>query len=127
MARHPQPIEVAKFKGAHKKDPQRYQKDIPKLDMPLGKYPEHLSPGAKKVWFELEAYALPGVLTATDRLAFEILSELIAEYRMAPVNFKTGRINTIISLMARLGFTVADRQKLGVDKDKKENRFARWV
>lgn len=123
MARIPQPIEVAKFKGAHKVHPERYRKIAPKSDKPLGNYPNHLSPGAKKCWFELEEYAAPGVLTVTDRLAFEILSELIAEYRTSPVDFKTSRINTIISLMARLGFTVADRQKLGVAKAAGGNQF----
>ena len=127
MARIRQPDEVAKFKGSHKRNPQRYRKEVPKSELPLGNYPDHITDGAKKCWFELEAYVKPGVLTSSDRWIMEITSETMAEFREAPRKFSASNKNCLVSMMARLGLTPADRVKLGVDKEKKENRFARWV
>jgi len=121
MARIPQPIELAEFKGADRKNPQRYRKSVPKSGMPLGNAPAHLSPEAQSVWFELEAYSLPGVLTGADRLLFEIASNLMAEYREDPKGFTAARIEKLVGCLARLGMSPADRQKLGVEKDAEED------
>lgn len=117
MARHKQPREVAELKGAHKKNPQRYRSAPPKNDKALGKPPTHLSLDAKNIWFELQKIAPPGVLTASERIAFEMLSNLLAEYRAKPAEFPTGKYSHVISLLARLGMTAADRQRLGIRPD----------
>lgn len=119
MARIPQPIELAIFKGAHKKDPQRYRKIIPKSSHPLGDAPDHMSEAAKKIWLELEQASMEGVLTGTDRWIMEITSEILAQYRRNPRGFSSSRLRTLISCLARIGMGPSVRQKLGISKKPK--------
>lgn len=123
MARHTQPRELAELKGAHKANPQRYRKEAPKSEYALGSAPDHLSPGAKAVWFELETYALTGVLTGADRLIMETTSVLVSQFRADPEGFPGNRLGHLIGCLARLGLTPADRQKLGMDKPPEDNPF----
>lgn len=130
MARHPQSREVAELKGATRKHPERYRKQPPAVDMPLGNAPDHLDKAgekvwlAKDVWFELSSYAPRGVLTGADRITMEVLSNLVVEYRRAPSEFPVGKYVHLIGCLARLGMTPADRQKLGVEKAKDDgNEF----
>lgn len=128
MARHAQPRELAELKGANKKNPQRYQTETPKNNSPLGPPPPHLKAKAREVWFELEANCLPNVITAAERFLFEILSNLIAEYRRRPSAFPAAKYTHMVGLLARLGYSPADRQKLGVAKKGEEtNPFAAFA
>lgn len=127
MARHPQPREVAELKGATKHDPQRYRKQPPKVEQPLGNAPAHLTDEAKAVWFEVETFAPKGILKGADRIALEMLANLLAEYRKAPTEFAVGKYTHLIGCLARLGMTPADRQKLGVEKQEDEgNEFDKF-
>lgn len=128
MARISQPKELAELKGANKKNPQRYVKETPKNEMGLGEPPDHMiMDGAREAWREIEAHALPGVLTASERFYMEIASNLLAEYRARPTFFETGKLAHLIGIFARLGLSPADRQKLGVTKKKKDdNEFANF-
>lgn len=123
MARHPQPREVAELKGATRHDPQRYRTELPEVVLPLGQAPEHLTEAAKKAWFEVEALAPSKVLKGADRIALELLANLIVEYRTAPSEFASRKYTVLISLLARLGMTPADRQKLGTEKPAEGNPF----
>jgi phage terminase small subunit len=123
MARHAQPVELAKLKGADKIHPERYRKTPPRLEQVLGNAPDHLSEDAKAVWFEMQAYCLPGVMTAADRLLFEMTSTLYAEYRRDPEGFAIGKYGPLIGNLARFGLSPADRQKLGMATAEKSNPF----
>lgn len=123
MARHKQPREVAELKGAHKKDPQRYNGDPPKSAMALGNAPEYMSDDAKAIWFELSTYALPGVLTGADRYIMEVTATLIAEFRRNPDEFAVGKHSVLAGHLARMGLSPADRQKLTPVDKKKGNDF----
>ena len=123
MARHPQPRELAALKGADKQNPQRYKKAAPKAETPLGNAPDHMGEPAKKAWFELETFALPGVLTGADRFVMEVTASLLAEFRQSPPDFSAGKYTHLIGCLARLGLTPADRQKLGTEKQPEGNPF----
>lgn len=123
MARHKQPAELAKLKGADRQNPQRYRKVPPKSADPLGKAPAHLSGAAAEAWVELEKCALPGVLTGSDRFVMEIAASLLAEFRRDRDEFKAAKYSHLISCLARLGLTPADRQKLGTEKPPEGNPF----
>lgn len=123
MARHPQPRELAELKGATRHDPQRYRKELPAVDQPLGNAPERLSEDAKAVWFEIQGLAPVKVLKGADRIALEVLSNLLVEYRKQPTEFAVGKYTHLIGLLARLGMTPADRQKLGTEKPPEGNPF----
>lgn len=123
MGRHAQPREVADLKGADRIHPERYRKEVPKNAQPLGVMPDHLTEGAKAVWFEVEEYLLPGVMTAADRLVMEMLCELLAEFRKGPADFPAAKLGHLIGCTARFGMSPADRQKLGTEKPKEGNPF----
>ena len=121
--KHAQPRELAELKGATKHDPQRYRKTPPKSEFAIGNPPAHLCSDAKAAWFELQNYAIPGVLTAAERPLLEIASNLVAEYRMDILSFPTNRLSALIGCLARLGMSPADRQRLGVEKPPEKNEF----
>jgi phage terminase small subunit len=123
MARHRQPRELAELKGATRNHPERYRKQPPAVEQPLGTAPAHMTDEAKACWFELESLAPTGVLRGADRVALETLSNLLAEYRKNPPEFAVGKYTHLIGMLARLGMTPADRQKLGTEKPKEENPF----
>jgi phage terminase small subunit len=123
MARHAQPREVAALKGADRKNPQRYRNEPPKADFDLGQPPAHLSPEAVAVWHELAVYAPRGVLQGPDRAMLELAANLFAEYRKDPAEFAVGKYTHLIGILARLGMSPADRQKLGAAKPPEENPF----
>jgi len=116
MARIQQPDEVAKLKGADKKNPQRYRKSIPKSDMPVGNAPAGLDKSAAACWFEIQSLAIPGILTAADRVALELLATLLAEYREDAREFPAHKRKDLISLLARFGMTPSDRNRLAIPK-----------
>ena len=125
MARHAQPRELAALKGADKRNPQRYRKDAPKSAVPLGNAPDHLTATQKECWFELQSYALEGVLTGADRMMMELASKLLSESREDWAEFSAARMGHLVGILARLGLSPADRQKLGaVKEDGEANPFA---
>lgn len=123
MSRHAQPREVAELKGALRKHPERYRKQPPAVDLPLGNAPDHLSDDEKNMWFEIETYAPRGAWTGADRLTVELLAVLYSEFRKDSVNIRVAKIGQIVSCLARLGMTPADRQKLGTEKAPEGNPF----
>lgn len=125
MARLSNPIEIQRLKGADKKNPQRYKSEIPKSGNPLGDAPAHMNEAAQAAWFELQEYAVPGVMTAAERPMMELLCNLFAEYRANPPDFPAAKMGHLVSCLARFGMSPSDRTKLGVDKDKADNPFAR--
>lgn len=113
---HKQPRELAELKGTTRTHPDRYRGEVPKSAKPLGQPPKHLSEEAKAAWFEIESYALPGVLTGAERMTMELLANFIVAYRANPAEFPANKYPPMISCLARLGMTPADRQKLAVTK-----------
>lgn len=75
------------------------------------------------MWFELETYAPRGAWTGADRLTVELLAVLFCEFRADPVEIRVAKISQIVSCLARLGMTPADRQKLGTEKPPEGNPF----
>jgi hypothetical protein len=55
----------------------------------------------------------------------EVLSDLLAEYRGDTTKFPSAKMASMVSILARLGMSPSDRNKLGVSKpDKSANHFA---
>ena len=123
MARHAQPRKLAELKGATRHDPQRYRKELPESELALGLCPGYMADDAKAAWFELETYALKGVLTGADRVLLEVTATLLSEFRRDPGAFQVGKYGQLIGCLARLGMSPSDRQKLGTEKAKDGNPF----
>ena len=123
MARHAQPREVAELKGAVAKNPQRYRKQVPKSNLEVGSPPEHMTKEAADCWWEVLAKAIPGTITFADSIVLEVTCNTLAEYREGPKEFNTTRLNALIGMLARFGFSPSDRTKLGVEKPDDDDDF----
>ena len=123
MARHRQPSAIAELKGATRKHPERYRDRAPESGLPLGNAPGHMSTGARTCWSELSAMAPKGVLTGSDRIALEVVSNLLAQFRQAPTMFPAVRFRHLVGGLARLVITPADRQRIGVAKPHGDETF----
>lgn len=123
MARHANPAELQRLTGQDKVHPERYGKDVPKSDLPLGDAPDGLTEAAAACWFEISSFAIPGVLTAADRFVMEIAANLLAEYRADPPGFAVGKYTHLISCLARFGMSPSDRTKLGMAKQDDDDDF----
>jgi hypothetical protein len=128
MPRHRKPLAVAELTGATRKHPERYRKQPPAVDAVFGAPPEHLTDSQRAVWHELEAYAPTGTWTGADRIAVELLSVLLDEFRTNYTGMRAAKFGLIVSCLGRLGLTPADRQKLGTEPTPAaENPFLRFA
>ena len=114
MARHKYPEERAKLTGSDKKNPERFRAATPKSSLPLGNPPDRMGDDAQAMWFEIAAYCLPGVMTGSDRMMLEIVSNLMADYVKDPDKFAATKYNPMIGLLARFGLSPSDRRGLGI-------------
>ncbi len=112
------PTKVLELRGAFDKHPERKSERSgePKPKGNLGQPPKRLSAGAKTAWREFAKHAPEGVFGDSDRVAVEIASVLLAEFREDPAEFSAARMARLDSLLGRFGMTPADRSKVVVDK-----------
>lgn len=117
MARPRTPTSILDAKGSFIKDPQRARPSEPKTDRPIGNSPTFLTKPERKVWKQLAAQALPGVLMESDRLLFAVLVRLATKfYSGAPM--MVGETNQMITLSSKFALNPADRSKVSVEKPK---------
>lgn len=127
MARTPEPLEIAKLKGAVRHDPQRYREVPDGAPGVAGAPPAHLSPSAKLVWYELLEIIPRGIATPSERLILETLSDLVVEYRADPPAFSSAKHTVMGQRMSELGMGGASRRKLAAPSKPKENAFSQFV
>lgn len=124
MARLKLTPEMAKLKGADKKNPKRYKNPPPRSPYGLGDPPKYLSADAQAIWAEIEQEAPPGCITRSERKMMEMLCQEYAAYREHQRHpkrgvFALGRSDQLIKMLGRLGMSPQDRQRLGVTKSDK--------
>ena len=122
MPRQRLTIEQAALRGADRKDPQRFRdrKAAPKHEGPIGNPPTGMAEDAKACWFEFVTYAIPGTMTAADRITLETASNLLAEYRRDTVEFTAAKLGALLKVLSLFGMTPVDRQKLGAGAPPKD-------
>lgn len=123
MARNRTPSNILELRGAFEKNPQR-RREEPKVDKELGPPPEHFGEARRAAWAEIVSHAPEGVLTRADRIAVEMLSDLLTRYRasMTPEGerFISADRRDLMALLARFGMTAADRSRVAAPKAKEE-------
>lgn len=97
----------------------------PVVTSPLGNPPERLKPEQRKAWREIANNCAFGVLTKADRHALEITSVLLAEFWMSGAAMSGTHISALERLLSKFGLTPADRSRVTVPQQKKENPFAK--
>jgi len=96
----------------HNPDRARARANEPKPKGELGNPPAYFTASEKRLWRELAKMAHPGVLTCMDRWTVESICILMAKLRARAI--KTQELGLLISLLARCGFTPADRSRVNV-------------
>jgi hypothetical protein len=124
MPRIAQPREVAELKGAHKVHPERYRAKVVKNEMPLGQAPDSMAEDVQACWFEIESLALPGTVTASDRVSVEVFATLLAEFRRDPMGFPAAKHAHLKAHIANFGMSPSARQQFTTDEKSDENPFA---
>lgn len=122
MGRPAKPTAVLELVGAYKKNPQRKRKHEPKPAQGIGKFiegPTDLS----SIWDEVVAQTVPGVMTMSDRIALEMVCRLMAEIRIKPDEISVGKVTALCNLLGRFGLTPADRAKVSVPEEEKEDEW----
>ena len=115
MSRPRTPSNVLDLRGAFDKNPQRRRED-PKVEAGLGDAPDYFTDDERKVWAEIEQSAPEGVLSRADRIAVEMLTDLIVRFR-ARQPLKAAERNHMLNLLSRLGMTAADRSRVAKPDD----------
>jgi hypothetical protein len=124
MGRPCTPSNVLDARGSFRKNPQRKRED-PDTAGPLGNPPSHVKDEVLKAWKEIAKSAPLQVLTESDRLALELAANLLAQFRLNPVEFPAAKLVRLEALLGKFGMTPADRAKVGGKKDApKGNAFA---
>jgi phage terminase small subunit len=123
MARNRTPSNILELNGAFKKNPQR-RREEPSVDSELGPPPDHFDDARRAAWAEVVGMAPEGVLTRSDRIAIEMLSDLLVRYRasMAPAGdkFTSADRRDLLAILARFGMTAADRSRVSAPTEKEE-------
>jgi hypothetical protein len=125
MARHRIPIEVQLLKGADRKNPSRFPANVPKSTVQLGERPDELNALELAIWDDIVAAVPANLLTRLDRYLLKSTCRLIAYVDHTSIEeLPTGKFNLMVQCLARLGFTPADRAKLGTNEPPAEpNEF----
>lgn len=123
MARPSKPTAVLELVGAYKKNPQRKRKNEPKPTQGIGTFSEGPT-SLTEIWDEVVAQVVPGVLTISDRLALELVCRLLAEIRMHPEEISVGKVTALCNLLGRFGLTPADRAKITIPEEEKEDEWS---
>lgn len=113
------PTNVLELRGSFKKHPERRtaRANEPEPTGSIGEPPEHLKPQEQDLWREIVSIVAPGVLANSDRLALEIASVLMAEFRLLGTKGMTdGRLSRLSALLGQLGMTPADRARVNAPK-----------
>ena len=123
MSRPRTPSNVLDLRGAFDKNPQRRRED-PKVEAGLGEAPDYFNDDECKVWAEIAESAPEGVLSRADRIAVEMLTDLIVRFRSRQP-LKAAERNHMLNLLSRLGMTAADRSRVAKPDDG-ENQLDIW-
>lgn len=120
MGRNRTPSNVLELRGAFDKNPQR-RREEPKVEKELGPPPEHFDGARRAAWVEIVGHAPEGILTRADRIAVEMLADLLARYRASMAGaekFTSADRRDLMALLARFGMTAADRSRVAAPKDR---------
>ena len=118
MARNRTPTAVLELRGSFKKNPQRSRSDEPKPNGVIGDPPDTFDENLAAIWYELVSQTPANVLTRADRWAVEVACRLMQTLRTG--NYKASEVNALLSFLARMGLTPADRARIAIPKEKEE-------
>jgi hypothetical protein len=121
------PSAILEAKGAFTKNPSRKREDFQAGDFDKTP-PEYFNAAQVSVWDEIVSLLPDGVLQATDRMALELVSRLVATFRATDdANVTMAQIAQLRTTLATLGMTPADRSRVTAIKKPGVNPFLALV
>lgn len=135
MARPKTPTKILELKGSFKKDPQRSRTGEPEPELGIGEPPKDMSENKAAIWREVDSQLVAGVLTISDRKAFELLVDGLYEikYGVERMHPQTGDLITVpatrleresvFKMLGKFGMTPSDRANIVVPEKKQDQKF----
>ena len=125
MARPRKPTKLHVIQGSLHTTRHRDRAGEPEVVEPLGPPPDSWPPKGKSLWGELEEMVPAGVATKADRIAFELLTRLVAEMRSDPGKLTPALASQIRTCCAVFGMTPADRSRVTAVQSVEPNPFSK--
>lgn len=121
--------QVLELRGAFKKNPARALARLgePLPNGELGDPPPHLSEAERACWNELVDIAPDGVLCRADRLIVEHGARILAALRADDVVANRALLSRFEAVLARLGLTPADRNRVSVKPPEVDDADDPWA
>jgi phage terminase small subunit len=113
MGRPRKPTAVLELTGAFRKNPKRKRTE-PESTGAIGDPPAHFNREQAAIWRELVSTCSPGVLQRADRLLLEIAVVLTLRFRKQAAHMSSADMKGLISVLARMGMSPADRSRVGI-------------
>jgi len=123
MGRPRKSTQLLEASGAFKNHPDRRRID-PATSGDIGDPPKHLTQREQDTWKEIVNLAIPGVLTLHDRVAVEMATRLLAEFRTDSQSFTAAKLARLEAMLGRFGMTPADRSRVSARLPSQPNPFA---
>ena len=135
MGRQKKPTAHLELVGAFKKDPQRKRDSEPVCNEPIGPAPARLTDIQREAWDYLvdSARDVPGLFTRLDRAFLQMCSMALAaiwEYdpeARGKKQLSVNALNTVGSMLGKLGMTPSERSNVIVPKQKEANPFSEFT
>ena len=129
MGRPRTPSAVLEQRGAYTAHPERRRKHEPKPQVGIGVCPFGKDDPRLLVWEELEGLFATGVLTLTDRPAFENLVTIFTQFRQAPSEFSPTMHGRLHAALTQFGMTPASRARIVVANpgDEKDDPYKEFL
>ena len=127
MPAHRKPLVLLQANGATKKNKKRYQDRKPSASVsgPVGDPPAHFDETLVACWREIVTNLPAAAIGNSDRIAIEIASQMLLRLRTSFM--RASEIGVFVSLLARLGMTPADRQKLPNAQEEDQPKDDPWA
>lgn len=125
MPRPRKPTEALQLSGAFQKNPKRTRAIGPKSEKGLGEPPAYFADDAAVIWAEVQSIVPANVLTSADRFVVELLSRLVAKFRLDWLT--AAEMSQMTWCCSHLGMTPTDRSKITVEPEKEVSPFDEFL
>jgi len=107
-------MEIQHLKGAVKENPGRFPSNVPKSSAQLGDPPSDLNEKEVELWKDIVGALPAGICTRLDRVLLKHTVRLCVYVDNTPIaELSASKFGMMVQCLARLGFTPADRRRLG--------------
>lgn len=113
---------LLELRGSYKKHPERKRENEPVVTEPLPKHPPaYFTSEQAACWKEVTELAPPGVLFKADGIIVEMVSVLLAEFRVRGASMEGSKLTRLSSEMNRIGLSPSSRAGLQVAQPRKND------